>query len=151
MRAASTDAQPRAGAASDPLGPREFAVPTGNPALIAHMLKRKKACCVLHLYSGPAHRIDGLKAMLNGFGIHCDEFDLQIDHERCDLMRTQVRRNIMHGIEAGIYDAAVMGTPCLSFSVLRQCSNDGGPGPLRDREHIEGLPDLPAIPGVPGV
>ena len=54
----------------------------------------------------------------------------------CPLLQAKLKRwlhvvNVLH-----------FGTPCTSMSRARK--NDGGPPPLRDEQHVEGLPQLPS-------
>lgn len=57
-----------------------------------------------------------------------------------DVLDPQVQEHLRRLIQAGVIFYIHFGTPCSSFSVARK--NDGGPPPLRDRQHLWGLPGL---------
>ena len=57
-----------------------------------------------------------------------------------DLLDHHVRQLILEDIALDMYDAVHLGTPCSTFSELRQ--RPGGPRPLRSADQIRGLEDL---------
>ena len=100
---------------------------------------------LLHLFSGPGERMDGLRQMMRDlYGLETVEYDVLIDPERADLLRQDVFDDLVARIRAGEFFAAVIGTPCGTFSVARIPRPDSVPGPpqVRDNKHVEGLPDL---------
>ena len=94
---------------------------------------------VLHLFSGPAGRRDGLAAYLKAANIDCVECDLVNIHlSDQDILDDAVWGRIRKDIQAGMYDFVFGGPPCRSFSESRSA----GPGPpvLRDQEYPYGFP-----------
>ena len=75
---------------------------------------------LLHLFSGPGGRSDGLRALAREL-LHVDtvEIDTLIDEHDCDLRDAAVFDDLMRRIRAGEFFAAVIGTPCSTFSVAR--------------------------------
>eukprot|EP00965_Chrysotila_dentata_P130889 4327297-Pleurochrysis_carterae.AAC.1 len=64
--------------------------------------------------------------------------------ERHDLLLDSVYSRLLERCTSGVYAAVVASPPCSTFSVSRFFTAnvpDGGPPPVRDREHISGLPD----------
>lgn len=60
-----------------------------------------------------------------------------------DILDPKVQTHLFKLIEAGCIGFIHFGTPCSSFSLARK--NDGGPPPLRDLQHLWGLPRLAAL------
>eukprot|EP00439_Symbiodinium_sp_Y106_P060007 s2027_g8.t2 len=83
----------------------------------------------LHLFSGPAGRPDGLRAMLAGMDCECEEYDI-INGDRYDLADDAVYNQLKAEVEGGGFDGGVLGPPCHTFSNARR-EDDGGPRPLR--------------------
>eukprot|EP00965_Chrysotila_dentata_P026553 879686-Pleurochrysis_carterae.AAC.2 len=66
--------------------------------------------------------------------------------ERHDLLLDSVYSRLLERCTAGAYAAIVASPPCSTFSASRFFEAnvaDGGPPPVRDREHITGLPGVP--------
>ena len=102
---------------------------------------------LLHIFSGPGGRMDGLRQFLRDvYGIETEEYDTLIDPVGCDLTRSDVFDDLLRRIERGEFFAAVIGTPCGTFSVARIIKPGAveGPPQVRDYEHPEGMPGLPA-------
>ena len=55
-----------------------------------------------------------------------------------NILDESVWDQVLRDIEAGTYRAIWFGTPCNTFSPLRK--KQPGPRPLRDKDHIKGLP-----------
>jgi hypothetical protein len=73
------------------------------------------------------------------------EFDTLIEQVDCDLTDDGVYEALMARIRAGEFFAAIIGTPCGTFSVARirvPGVEDDGPVQLRDFEHPEGIGGL---------
>jgi len=51
-----------------------------------------------------------------------------------------VQAKAMRWLQSGAVVGHHMGTPCSSFTRARR--NDGGPPPIRDNDHLDGLPGL---------
>ena len=83
----------------------------------------------LHMFSGPAGRTDGLKAMLAGMDCECEEYDI-VNGDRYDLAGDAVYNQLKAKVEGGHFDGGVLGPPCHTFSNARR-EDDGGPRPLR--------------------
>eukprot|EP00435_Cladocopium_sp_Y103_P030056 s3225_g7.t1 len=103
---------------------------------------RKDIRCILHLFSGPAHRDDGFAAAVAALGYHCVEYDV-VNGEDQDLTNDAIWQRVLADIKAGKYDGMLAGPPCNSFTNARK--HDGeGPGPLRgahgdERYGLQGL------------
>ena len=94
---------------------------------------------MLHLFSGPSSRRDGLAAYLKAANIDCVECDLVNIHlSDQDILDDAVWGRIKRDIQAGKYDFVFGGPPCRTFSESRSA----GPGPpvLRDQEYPYGFP-----------
>eukprot|EP00965_Chrysotila_dentata_P053927 1789555-Pleurochrysis_carterae.AAC.1 len=81
-------------------------------------------------------------------GLEVDCVDSDSEHgggESHNLLRDSVYKPLLERCAAGHYAAIIASPPCSTFSVSRffssPCSEDGGPPPVRDREHVLGLPD----------
>lgn len=94
---------------------------------------------VLHLFSGSDSRPDGLAALLKTVGWLCDDFDLT-NGEHQNVADDLVWLRIITNIRIGYYDFVWCGTPCETFSHVREVRP--GPPPLRSIEHPYGLPKL---------
>jgi hypothetical protein len=103
---------------------------------------------LLHLFSGPGCRPDGLRALARELlRVDTVEIDTLIDDHDCDLLDDAVFDDLMRRIHAGEFFAAVIGTPCSTFSVARipkDGVSDGGPPQLRHIDHDDGMPGLSA-------
>ena len=99
---------------------------------------------VLHLFSGPMLREDGLRAQLHLVGWDCSDHDIvnvQMEGESAgdhDLSLMSLWDQLHRDLGKGEYDAVVMGTLCETASKAR--TGPPGPRPLRSAEHIYGLP-----------
>ena len=104
---------------------------------------------VLILFSGPYRRPDGLAAYLRQHGLEVTMLDNDTKHggEHDDITRDDVYNALMTRVRAGHFLAVFAAPPCSTFSVTRwfesEDSTDGGPPPVRDRNHPEGLNDIP--------
>ena len=94
---------------------------------------------VLHLFSGPSSRSDGLAAELFKRGWNTCDVDI-VATPACDVLDDAVWSAIMQDIRAGLYELVFAGTPCGTFSSLR--GQGDGPRPLRSVENQEGLDQL---------
>ena len=65
---------------------------------------------MLHLFSGPPGRADGLAMMARQRGIHVEEVDTLVDKHECDLTRDEVYERLMARARAGVYAGAMIGT-----------------------------------------
>ena len=101
--------------------------------------------CVLHAFSGKAHREDGLAQCLQQRDVRCQEVDTVIHAKRHDLLCDAVFARVLAHAREGHYAAAVLGVPCSTFSAAR-IGGDGvtAPAPVRGRQSHElcGLPGL---------
>ena len=99
----------------------------------------RKKLLVLHLFSGPAGREDGLAAYLKAVGIDTEERDLVNVHlTEQDLLDDAVWERLKLRISNGEFAFKFSGPPCRTFSASRQ--HQPGPPVLRDGEHIYGFP-----------
>ena len=93
---------------------------------------------MLHLFSGPGGRIDGLRAMMwDIHSIEVVEIDTLIDDVSCDMSKDRVHADLLARIAAGEFFAAIIGTPCGTFSVARirrPDVEDDGPPQLRAKD-----------------
>ena len=94
---------------------------------------------VLHLFSGPDDRKDGLHSYLRAIKIdvvNCDIVNVNLEDQ--DLLDDAVWARIRARIWAGEFDFTFAGPPCRSFSESRSY----GPGPpvVRDSDHLYGFP-----------
>ena len=115
-------------------------------------LRRSVACSsrtVLVLFSGPFARPDGLAAFLMRLGLDAQLVDCDAQHgggDEHDLLRDNVFSQLLYNAHKGMYRAVIAAPPCSTFSISRFFTPaDGrqGPPPVRDRNHIGGLPDVP--------
>ena len=99
---------------------------------------------LLHLFSGPTLRPDGVRAKLADIGWDCSDHDIVMAKELGeptavhDLSCDAVWEQIHSDMRKGEYEAVLMGTPCETASRAR--TGPPGPRPLRSPEHIYGLP-----------
>lgn len=97
---------------------------------------------MLHVFSGPGGRIDGLKQMmLDLYKVDVVEVDTLISNVDWDLTRQEVFDALLQRCHAGEFFAAIIGTPCGTFSVARirvPGVEDDGPVQMRFREDPEG-------------
>ena len=102
---------------------------------------------VLHIFSGIAERIDGFAAMmLDPYDVTVVEYDTLISASH-DLTSEAVLRELLSRIHAGEFYAAIIGTPCSTFSVARIRKpgelDDEGPPQMRNLRHVLGMPGVP--------
>ena len=101
---------------------------------------------LLHVFSGPGGRIDGLRAMMwDLYQIEVVEIDTLIDPAWCDLTDDVVVEDLLQRIHAGEFFSTIIGTPCGTFSVARIRRPgvvDDGPPQMRDKERPEGIDGL---------
>ena len=107
---------------------------------------------VLSLFSGPYHRPDGLTNALLSLNYSVVEIDSSSTHgggHNHDILNDFFFNTLLTEAKNGRYRAVFAAPPCSTFSVSRFFvytgeGEDGGPPPVRDRDHILGLPDVPA-------
>ena len=103
---------------------------------------------VLLLFSGPYRRPDGLAAFLRQRGLNVVMLDNDAKHGGVadDITKDKVYDDLLRRCRIGEFLAVLAAPPCSTFSVSRffaaSDSDDGGPPPVRDAEHIYGLPDV---------
>ena len=102
---------------------------------------------VLHIFSGAADRIDGFAAMmLDLYDVTVVEYDTLISAQH-DLTVETVLLGLIQRIHAGEFYAAIIGTPCSTFSVARIRKpgelDDEGPPQVRNLPHVLGMPGVP--------
>ena len=94
---------------------------------------------VVHVYSGPDDRVDGLAAYLSKLGVPCVDLDnvnyrqgeVKSSH---DLSSDSLWETLRSELEGGRILALWFGTPCSTFSKAR--GHGPGPRPLRSVHHI---------------
>lgn len=96
----------------------------------------------LHLFSGPSREGD-LASHLNSFGWATCSVDT-VQPVPTDVLDGKVKAAILEDVTAGEFDFVWMGTPCSTFSTLR--NEPGGPRPLRAPGAVQGLPDAELKP-----
>ena len=100
----------------------------------------------MHIFSGVAERIDGFAAMMLGlYKVEVVEYDTLISAD-FDLTDSKVLAALLARIHSGEFYAAVIGTPCSTFSVARIRKagvKDDGPPQVRNLKHTKGMPNLP--------
>ena len=106
---------------------------------------------VLILFSGQKNRPDGLATFLRrlGFEVELVDNDPKLGGSDLDnILRDDVYEALLARISRGEFFCVFAAPPCSTFSVSRffesADSADGGPPPVRDRDHVRGLPDLPS-------
>jgi transposase InsO family protein len=124
--------------------PREFQASTGG---VLPALNSRK---YLILFSGPLNRPDDIAARLRRreLEVECiDSHPTTGGGPSHDLLDDRVFQKILRACQVGTYRAIFASPPCSSFSVSRffsaASSSDGGPPPIRDRAHPEGLDVIP--------
>ena len=122
----------------------KLSVPASNtnnkPAAKPPAEYRKKK--LLHLFSGPADWKDGLLGYARLMGADGEDWDI-VNGGEYDLVDDLTYGNLSSRIEAGEFDAGMLGPPCGSFWNARR-EDDFGPRPLRFAEGnlIYGRQDL---------
>ena len=109
-------------------------VRAGLNAVIAGEVEQK---VVLHLFSGPQGRADGMAAFLYQQGWHCIDVDTVNDKDD-DLANDAMWELIFAAVISGNVHFVWMGPPCTTFSPARR--HDPGPKPVRDANHHRGFP-----------
>ena len=92
---------------------------------------------VLHLFSGPTDRADGLAAYLRAVGIKVTDCDIvNVDFDDQDIADDAAWGRIKAKLQSGYFNFVFAGPPCRTFSASR----GHGPGPpiLRDCDHLYG-------------
>ena len=100
---------------------------------------------LLHLFSGPGGRIDGLRQIMRDiYRLEVVEVDTLIDLVHCDLLRREVFDDLMRRIRAGEFFGAVIGVPCSTFSVARipRPGQETGPPQVRSWWEPDGMEDI---------
>jgi hypothetical protein len=103
---------------------------------------------ILLLFSGPYNRADGLAAFLMRLGFEVTMVDNSAHggDERHDILIDSFYADLLQRAHRGDFLAVLAAPPCSTFSISRfihsDHSDDGGPPPVRTREHITGLPDV---------
>ena len=105
---------------------------------------------VLILFNGMKSRPDGLAAFLLKAGFECELVDndpISGSGPIDDLHIDAVFERFLKRIQSGEFCCVVAAPPCSTYSVARffECDDaeDGGPPPVRNRDHLLGLPGLP--------
>ena len=70
---------------------------------------------------------------------HFCPFDIEFNH-LCNILDDNQFEHLLQLAHAGLIGAIWSGPPCKLYSQLRK--DDGGPPPLRTKEHLDGLPSL---------
>jgi hypothetical protein len=95
---------------------------------------------VLHLFAGRPGKDTSLSLELLRLGIPCNDVDKKIPGKFGDLVDDMVWGYWKSQLVAGLFRGLGAGPPCGSFAHARCYSP--GPAPLRDANHVTGLPDL---------
>ena len=102
---------------------------------------------MLHLFSGPFNRPDGLAHFLEENGWDCEDIDkenikLGKPSSSQDLSSDHLWEDIFRRLRAGEFQGVWMGTPCTTFSSAREKKVPGKdlPRPVRDLDHVYGFP-----------
>jgi site-specific DNA-cytosine methylase len=75
---------------------------------------------VLHLFSGPTDRADGLAAYLRAVGIEVVDCDIvNVDCDDQDIADDAAWGRIKAKLQSGYFDFVFAGPPCRSFSASR--------------------------------
>ena len=98
---------------------------------------------MVHVFSGPSDRKDGLSAFLATSGLPSVDLDIVNfrpgeDKSSHDLLADSLWETLHSELRAGRVLALWFGTPCSTFSKAR--GHGKGPRPLRSLQHIYGLP-----------
>ena len=104
---------------------------------------------VLHLFSGPKGRSDGLAAHLEALGISVLEIDSggETDHPD-NLLQGDLFQQLLTSTGSGRFIAVVIGTPCSTFSVAR-FRPGGAPVVRRSPDEVRGIADPPTAAPCP--
>ena len=98
---------------------------------------RRRRLVALELFSGSGR----LAAAISELGYSA--LALDIDHgDWQNLLRPVVQHIVRGWITSGAVAAVWLGTPCSSWSRARHGPATSAWGPLRDKQHLEGLPSL---------
>ena len=98
-----------------------------------------RSLLVLHLFSGPSGRKDGLAAYLKAVGIDTEEKDIVNIHvTEQDLLDDAIWERLKVRIKSGEFRFKFSGPPCRTFSESR--ATRPGPPVLRDENYIYGFP-----------
>jgi len=119
---------------------KEVAVHPGKPSTAPVGFRKPR---MLHLFSGPTTRQEGISNILRKIGWECLDVDvvnvaLGLPKEQQDLSSDHLWASLTSEVSNGAFDFVWMGTPCTTFSRARQ--GPPGPPPLRSLEHIYGFP-----------
>ena len=104
---------------------------------------------VVHVFSGPDNRVDGLAAYLSKLGVPCVDLDIvkfrqgEIKSSH-DLSSDSLWETLRSELEGARVLALWFGIPCSTFSKAR--GHGSGPRPLRSVHHIY-QSGIPAHPG----
>ena len=142
-------AQPRGGASDSKDGSVPSVTPQGVPAVAGGPTATPRRLgdggppVVVHVFSGPDDRVDGLAAYLSKLGVPCVDLDIVIFRQgevksSHDLSSDSLWETLRSELEGGRILALWFGTPCSTFSKAR--GHGAGPRPLRSVHHIYGLP-----------
>ena len=94
----------------------------------------------LEIFAGEAGLTEAVRKA-GGLALPPIEIEVKgIVQEAVDLFDPQVLAHIHLLLEKGKIYYVHFGTPCSSFSIARK--DDGGPPPLRDKDHLRGKPNL---------
>eukprot|EP00965_Chrysotila_dentata_P086003 2838326-Pleurochrysis_carterae.AAC.1 len=148
--------QPSHDDGSQPPGLAQPSSSTADAALPATRRMRQrdrpsKSSRVLVLFSGPLSRPDGIATFLQRYGLAADCVDscpAQGGGSAHDILVNSVYERLLQRCADGYYMAVFASPPCFAFSVSRffssASSTDGGPPPVRNRDHPLGVPNVPA-------
>eukprot|EP00965_Chrysotila_dentata_P050891 1687939-Pleurochrysis_carterae.AAC.1 len=96
----------------------------------------------LLLFSGPVARRDGVAAFLRRFDYPSDSVDndpVSGGGGNHNLLNDAVYERLLQRCASGYYTVVLASPPCSTFSVSRfytsPSAHDGGPPPVRDRDH----------------
>jgi len=105
---------------------------------------------ILVLLSGPYDRADGLVTFLRRLGLRVmalDNDDSNGGNAAHELLRDQVFEHLLRLATRGEFLGIFAAPPCSTFSIARFAPHvegrDGGPPPIRTRQHIRGIPNCP--------
>ena len=100
-----------------------------KPATPGQTRSHSKSKQILHLFSGPSGRRDGLLCYAKAAGADGEDWDIENGREY-DLLDDIIYNTLLDRIKAGELDAGMLGPPCGTFSNARR-EDDFGPRPLR--------------------
>ncbi len=124
--------------------PKPATHPLDRPTDGAPQMLPSSGSYVLHLFSGPYDRIDGLGAHLRAHGIACLDRDYHPESGggwEHNLLNDAFFEQLMTSATSGEIYAIVAGFPCSTFSVARL--HPGGPPPVRSAAEPDGLTVVP--------